>query len=99
MRTRRATLVLAALLALLCGPAARADVLDNIKWKTDTLTVKRAGGDDTAPTANTVLLVSNGKYSVIVKFSYDVPMSINFADRVLRQYGVPAPDSIALPVT
>src|SRR5262249_1458063 len=37
--------------------------------------------------------------TVIVKFSQDVPMTINFADQMLTRKGIPVPKSLALSLT
>src|SRR5262249_18144335 len=97
MRTRRATLILTALTALLCGPAAApaVDIFDTIKWKE--LTEVKPVGDSSA---NPVFVVRDGtKYAYIAKFSTDVPLTINFADRFLKGRITNVPESLSLPVT
>jgi hypothetical protein len=102
MRTRRSTLILTALMALLFGPAvARGlaggqpkDIFKTVDWKE--LKKVTPVGDSSS---NELFIVSDGKTTVIAKFSNDLPLSINFADRWLQGRGIPVPKSLSLPVT
>jgi hypothetical protein len=96
-RANRALTALAALAALLCGPAAGRgeDIFDTIRWQSPRLTVISVK----EPTTNLLLVVSDGTTTVIAKFSCDVPLTINFADRLLEGRGIPVPKSLTLSLT
>ena len=88
MHSKRAMLTLAALAALLCCPAiGRAnDVFSTINWDSKDFAIRLLGGR----TANAVYKVTDGTNSAVVKFSFDVPLTINFADRLRSRICVPA---------
>ncbi len=96
MRTRRVTLILTALAALLFGSAAARgkDLFDDVKWSS--LQTAQPVGDSSS---NAVFVVSDGATTVIAKFSSDVPLTISFADQMLKGRNIPVPESVSLPVT
>ena len=96
MRTRRVTLILTVLAALLFGSAAARgkDLFDDVKWSS--LQTAQPVGDSSS---NAVFVVSDGATTVIAKFSSDVPLTISFADQMLKGRNIPVPESVSLPVT